>query len=34
VSVHLPPRHLRVLAADDAVPSATAAAAPEEVPAG
>jgi spermidine/putrescine transport system ATP-binding protein len=34
VAVHLPPRHLRVLAADDAVPSATAAAAPEEVPAG
>jgi spermidine/putrescine transport system ATP-binding protein len=34
VSVHLPPRHLRVLAADSAVPSATAAAAPEEVPAG
>ena len=34
VSVHLPPRHLRVLAADDAVPSASAAAAPEEVPAG
>jgi spermidine/putrescine transport system ATP-binding protein len=34
VSVHLPPRHLRVLAADDAVPSATTAAAPEEVPAG
>ena len=34
VSVHLPPRHLRVLAADNAVPSATAAAAPEEVPAG
>jgi phytoene dehydrogenase-like protein len=30
----LPPRHLRVLAADDAVPSATVAAAPEEVPAG
>jgi spermidine/putrescine transport system ATP-binding protein len=34
VAVHLPPRHLRVLAADDAVPSATVAAAPEEVPAG
>ena len=34
MSVHLPPRHLRVLAADDAVPSATAAAAPEEVPTG
>jgi spermidine/putrescine transport system ATP-binding protein len=34
VSVHLPPRHLRVLAADAAVPSATAQAAPEEVPAG
>ena len=33
-SVHLPPRHLRVLAADAAVPSATAEAAPEEVPAG
>ncbi len=34
VAVHLPPRHLRVLAADSAVPSATAVAAPEEVPAG
>jgi spermidine/putrescine transport system ATP-binding protein len=34
VAVHLPPRHLRVLAADSAVPSATAAPAPEEVPAG
>jgi ABC-type Fe3+/spermidine/putrescine transport system ATPase subunit len=34
VSVHLPPRHLRVLAADDAVPSAATTAAPEEVPAG
>ena len=34
VSVHLPPRHLRVLAADAAVPSATAEVAPEEVPAG
>jgi spermidine/putrescine transport system ATP-binding protein len=34
VCVHLPPRHLRVLAADEGVPSATAAAAPEEVPAG
>jgi hypothetical protein len=33
VSVHMPPRHLRVLAADDAVPSA-AAATPEQVPAG
>jgi spermidine/putrescine transport system ATP-binding protein len=31
VSVHMPPRHLRVLAADDAVPSA--ATAPEPVPA-
>jgi hypothetical protein len=31
----MPPRHLRVLAADDAVPSAAAAEqAPEEVPAG
>jgi spermidine/putrescine transport system ATP-binding protein len=34
VSVHMPPHHLRVLAADDAVPSAAAAEAPEEVPAG
>jgi mannopine transport system ATP-binding protein len=34
VAVHLPPRHLRVLAADDAVPSATTAPAPAEVPAG
>ena len=33
VSVHIPPRHLRVLAADDAVPSATAAT-PEQVPTG
>ena len=33
VAVHLPPRHLRVLAADEAVPSASATAAPEEVPA-
>ena len=34
VSVHMPPHHLRVLAADDGVPSAAAAEAPEEVPAG
>jgi spermidine/putrescine transport system ATP-binding protein len=34
VAVHMPPRHLRVLAADDAVPSAATTAAPEEVPAG
>jgi spermidine/putrescine transport system ATP-binding protein len=33
VCVHMPPRHLRVLAADDAVPSA-AAATPEQVPTG
>ena len=32
VSVHLPPRHLRVLAADDAVPSATAARRPRRSP--
>src|SRR4030095_8412190 len=34
VSVHMPSHHLRVLAADDAVPSAATAEAPEEVPAG
>jgi spermidine/putrescine transport system ATP-binding protein len=33
VSVHLPPRHLRVLAADDAVPAAPVAT-PEQVPTG
>ena len=33
VSVHMPPKHLRVLAADDAVPAAPTAAAVEQVPA-
>jgi spermidine/putrescine transport system ATP-binding protein len=33
VSVHMPPKHLRVLAADDAVPAAPTAAAAEQVPA-
>jgi spermidine/putrescine transport system ATP-binding protein len=33
VSVHLPPKHLRVLAADDAVPAAATTAAVEQVPA-
>jgi hypothetical protein len=33
VSVHMPPKHLRVLAADDAVPASPTAAAVEQVPA-